>query len=311
MREYIIYNPTQKTRFLETIDKDQYPELYWERLFEKSKDREERYNKDLCNFTTPQIIEFFKYVDTASIDTLNVMRINLIKYGDWCLENTLIDDNQNHFYEITNEIIGNCVSNIKLKNSIVTREQFNEFLFKLDNYTDRFVFICIFEGITGKNLSDISNIKLADIDKKSKTAKLYSGRIINVSQLFVDIAEEANNQKMYYDTLGRKYMLEPKDTIYRQMIKSQKQNILLTEEKLRIRISRVIKISENYGYHFSVKSLYDSGLIDMINTLSEQNDISAADVLYDSKLFEKIYNKYRLNPDIRRKFLLKYSDFLR
>lgn len=312
MRKYVSYNHAQKTRFLEIIDKEQYPELYWERLFEKSKDREERYNKDLCNFTTPEIIEFFKYVDTASVDTLNVMRINLVKYGDWCLENTLINDNQNHFREITNEMIGNCVSNIKLKNSIVTREQLNELLFKLDNYTDRFVFMSIFEGITGKALVEISNMKISDINTSNNTVRLCTGRIINISEQFIDIAKEANEQSLYYDSSGRKYNLESRDAIYKQMIKSKKDKMSIpSEEQLGRQLARVVKASRNHGYYLSVKSLHDSGAINMINDICKEHNISAENVLYDNNYFNIIHNKYDIHSNIRKKFLLMYSDFLK
>jgi len=302
MREYIFYNKDQKNRFLETIDKKQYSELHWERLFEKTGEREQHYKKDLCNFTKQQAIEVLKWFGSSSYKTLNVLKLDLEKYVGWCLANTLVTDNQNHFSELDDKIINLCVDTSKMKQMIISQDKFTDFINVLDNDIDKYVYMALYEGISRTKLVDLLNLKMSDIDESNMTATLSSCKIIPVSKRFINICKLANEQEFRVTQDGRKCNLENSLTIY-------KRRVTTTEDNYRI-IQRLIRTIKIDGYNLTTKSITTSGLINMINELAEKNHCTGEEVLYNKDLFKKIHNKYNLDPYTKKGFILRYSDFL-
>jgi len=302
MREYVFYNNKQKERFLAAIDKGQYPDLYWERLFEKTGEREQHHKKDLCDFTRQEAIEVLKWFGSSSYKTLNVIKLNIEKYVNWCLVNTLVSDNQNHFTELDNEIINLCVDLSKAKRMIISKDKFMECINLMDNDVDKYVYMALFEGVSGTKLADLINLKMSDIDESNKTATLSSGKTIPISQQFIDICKAANEQKIQVTKDGRKYKLESAYTIYKRRVDS----IADSQHT----IQRTIKRLSIDGYDLTAKSIIKSGLIDMINELAIENNCTAEDVLYNKDLFDKIQSKYEFNPVTKKRFLLENSDLL-
>ena len=302
MREYIFYNKEQKNRFLETIDKKQYSELHWERLFEKTGEREQHYKKDLCNFTKQQAIEVLKWFGSSSYKTLNVLKLDLEKYVGWCLINTLVVDNQNHFSELDDKVINSCVDSSKMKQMIIPKDKFITFINSLDNYIDKYIYMALYEGISGLQLIDLLNIKMEDIDESNMTISLSSGKVIPVSKQFINICKLADKEEFRVTKDGRKCYLESSSTIYKRRPNT-------TEDSHRV-IQRLIRTSTIDGYSLTTKSIMNSGLINMINELAKENNCNGEDVIYNEDLFKEIHNKYNLDPYLRKRFVLEYSDFL-
>lgn len=293
------YNAEEKEWFLSEIGIERYPERWWERLFEKSRLLEDKYQKDLYGFTAVQIQELYKLLN-LNLESLIVLNTNLIKYGNWALTNNLLIDGQNHFTEFNTELLNRCVSKAALQQSVVSLDEFRLLIRDFDNYQDKFIYYCLFEGIKGKQFSDVINLKLEDIDQRQKTVKLFSGRTIEVSQDFIDISIEANKETLYYSF--RPLKLIPSEYIYKS-----KENVTKDQRGRNIQRTFVRMVESK---RINANAIFQSGLIHYLNKRAKERGVHVKDMIYDLDMCGDIIDKYCLNKDTRGRFLIKYEDFL-
>ena len=303
-----MYNNNDKIRFTATINLDQYPERYWELVFEKSEQLEEMYNKDLYNFTKKEIIGFYKYLDSKSLDYLMVMNLNLIKYAQWALQETLIVDGQNHFAEITNNELSECVNKFGINESIITKERLSELLNKIHAAKEKFIIIALFEGIKGVKYQEIVHANIKDINITKNTMKLCTGRTVEVSNDLIRIAKEADAEVEYISPKGKKYTLygEPGG-----LCKYVRQDI--SEENRGDVVGKTIRnVLDTIGAskYITINSIFTSGLIHKINQFAERDGSSAEEVLSNPDHIKYLENQYGWNYMIKKRFILKYKDFL-
>lgn len=301
-----IYNPDIKAMFIDWIDLSKYPPRWWERVFEKTYILENKYNKDLANFTTEQIIEFYKFLDVNSLESLMVYNINLIKYGNWALGEHIIVDGQNHFLEINNEHLAACINTLELGKSILTYKELRQLMGQLYNDQDRFIFFCLFEGIKGKDYAEILALKMSDIN--GNQVQLID-RTITVSDDFVAIAKEADKELEYITLTQRPIELIPSLTIYKEKFNSR------GIDPGRTIYSTLVRGIQMAGATSAIttSSIYNSGLIHYLNKLATDQKVSVETLLEDMKyrtMVQPILDKYRFNINIKKRFMLKYKEYL-
>ena len=305
-----IYNKEIKERFLNSIDLEQYPSRWWERLFEKSYIIEEPKQKDLYSFTTPEILEFYKFLDIGTIAPLVVYNTNLVIYAQWALNENLITDGQNHYDVINSDILSTCLNNVKLKQSILS---YKEFLYlinhKIVNDQDKFVFFCLWEGIKGKNYIDIVNLKLSDINEENQSVELSSGRTVYVSKEFIDIAKAAERQIDYVLLIGDNKPTPLIDTgcIFKEKSNSRGIDICRTVYNT---IVRNINTVDGLNDVVSANSIRDSGLIYHLNQRADKLGITVEELIYSLDDCMDIFKKYTFDTKTRKRWRLQYKDFL-
>lgn len=306
-----VYNQENKEWFLKSIDLSQYPPRWWERVFEKSYMFEKIKNKDLYNFTTPDIMEFYKFLDIGTLAPLIIYNSNLVKYAQWALNESLIIDGQNHFNELTSDILVNCLNITKTQQSILSYEAFMDLINrKIVNDQDKFIFFCLFEGIKGKNYQEIVDMKLSDIDEDNLVIHLSSGRDINVSREFIEICKKADKQTIYVGLIGNEIerKLVPGVGIIKEKSNSQGKDLNRTVYNAIVRnIASVFELADVV----TAKSIRDSGLIYYLNKRAEKLDVPVSELVYNLDNWRDLIDKYQFNPDARKRWLLQYKDFLK
>lgn len=299
-----MYNEELKQRFINSIDLAQYPDRFWDRVFAKAELLEKKNEKDICNFSTKELIEYYKSFESSSAVSLNVTNINLRKYAQFCLQNGLINDGQNHFYEIDMAQLQNCINANVQGSGIVTLEFLqHDILPYLLSEKDKFIFMSFFEGITGYNYVDLINLKISDIDMKNKTVNGCP-----VSDVFINAAIEADKELEYARNEKTIIKFIPSDTIFKDTEKSMSYE----PETKRINIGKVVTRNIDrigIGRKITPTSLVVSGTINYINKLADIHNVSGKDVLYDDKLFELIKKKYNFNRNVRKGFIIRYGNF--
>lgn len=304
-----IYNQEIKERFLQSIDLSRYPTRWWERLFEKTYMFENFRKKDFYNFTVPEILEFYKFLDISTIAPLVVYNTNIVIYAQWALNENLIADGQNHFDLIDVEILNSCISKGKLEQSILTYEMFQNLIIRrILNDQDKFVFFCLFEGIKGRDYQDIVNIKLADIDEAAQTIRL-NDRVISIPQDFINIAHKADEQTTYYTLTDRNIesKLIPSTRIFKEKHNSAGKDINRTVYNT---IVRNIKTLDELSEAVSAKSIRESGFIYYLNERAKELKQSVEYLLNNPSTCQDIIDKYQFNISTRKRWLLQYKDFL-
>lgn len=301
-----MYNQIQKEKYIELRESEvKLPNNYLLSQFNKSKKHEELINKDISNFDETQIVEYYKSLNIASLESLTVINSQLSMYTHWCLQNNLVNDNQNHFLNINIEILYSCINKAVFVKQIVTKEEVLNYVSQLPNESDQFIMLGLFEGIKGKEFCELVHIKLGDI--KGRVATLVTGRDVMISDRLYEIAVSSDKSYQYYPLTGNEVKVMPLvgDTIIKNYPN-------ISEDVSAFQLGRRIynKITRSLNYvgvlqWLSANSLYESGKINMVIERSKFYGVSAQDYVY-SENFKEVEKQY--NSQITRStFLLKYG----
>ena len=307
-----MYNETIKNRYMQEKESTtNMPKGYLERQFNKSESFENALNKDICNFTAYEIMDFYKTINIASLESLVVLNSHLSMYAQWCLQQNLVPDCQNHFEEIDSDILIGCVNTTTLEKSIVSRETLNVWLTSLDNKSDAFVMLCLFEGIKGKDFCEIANMKLSDFS--GNTVKLCTGREMIVPDKLVELAEITDKTMEYHavsKTNKKVYPLVDEGYILKRYSNSQEEvSDYQRGRRIYQKLLRNFEILEVAEY-MKPNSLVESGKIDYINRRAKEEGMSGKDFLF-SDFVDEVEDKY--GYDMKRlkvSFCRKYGECL-
>jgi hypothetical protein len=120
------------------------------------------------------------------MSSLIVYNANLTHYGAWALQNNMILDGQNHFYEIDSKLLSTCVDKMFIANSVITYEQLIHSFNQFNSHMDKYLVFALFEGIKGKDFSEITDLRIEDwteetfntfttaMEKYKKTAESFT-----------------------------------------------------------------------------------------------------------------------------------------
>ena len=251
---------------------------------------------------------WYKLLDSKSLEYISVINYNIIKYAQWALQESLIVDGMNHFVEITDDEIFECVNKYGLNSSIITKEELDNILFHISSSRDKFVLLALFEGIKGINLDDIVNMKLDDINRSDNTVNLESGKKKKISNQLIQYAIESADEKCYDSISGRTYKYEERPGY---PVKVVRRNGTKSAGDVITKVIRGEFDVIGVPRYVTFNSIYTSGLIHQINQFADQDNVSAAEVLNNPVYLDYLKNQYGHNKSINKRFLLKYKEFLR
>lgn len=271
-----MYNIELKQRFIDDREESVIlPNGYLNRWFIKTAEFEKLNQKDVSNFTYYEILDMYKTFNLNSVEVLQVLNSQLSKYTQWCLQQNLVLDSQNHFLEFKRETFLDCINILMQKLSIVTREQVLDWARQLRNPSDSFIFLALFEGIKGQNYSELAFLKISDFD--GNKVRLNSGREITVSNELYNFALEANYTLTYYSVTENEehvYTLNADDLIIKNYHNTTNTyDVVATGQRIRSRIRRNAKFLGIDAF-FKSNTLTESGKIDYIKRKSKELGIS-------------------------------------
>ena len=307
-----MYNEEIKLRYIEEKESTtNMPAGYLTRQFNKAESFEERLGKDISSFTVYEIEDFYKTLNMTSVESLTVLNSHLSLYTQWCLQQNLVPDCQNHFAEMVSSSLVEYINTFALKKSIITRETLYEWIEELVNPSDKFIMLALFEGIEGENYCELFSLKMSDFD--GNKVKLCTGRELTVSSKLIALAEEANETLRYYTIASngeRSFPLLDEDIIIKNYPNCKSDEPYQKGKRIYGRVKRNFE-SIGIDKYMKPRSLFDSGKIDYINTRSKELEISAKEFIYTPEYAEEV--KYRFGYDLQRlrvSFIKKYGDYL-
>ncbi len=312
-----MYNESYKNEYIKRKNEDStVPTGYLERQFSKTSYFEERINKDVSEWTSKEIIEYYKFIGCSVLKTLVVLNSHLSQYTQWMLEKNLVKDHQNHFLEINDEIIINQCLNISVtKSKILLADDIYNGIQKLDNYCDKFMILALFEGIKGKDYSEIVN---------ARTENFYSGyyiceknnRKMKVSKKLESIALSSAKEDEYtcFGSFNRTVPLFGDYDLIIKQYSNVQENSSDFQKGRRIYI-RIQKIINYIGWNKSVtaNSIYISGQIHFIKEQSKIKNMSTYDYIYSKNFVHDMVKKYGDSAKRFRKkdFWELYKEYLK
>ena len=302
MTATIFYNNLLKRAFIKDYGGTASPAM-WETLFGKSKKLEEVLGKDVCDFTLPEIKNLLKSFRSYNTNVLQVRASIYRTYTNYCIQKGFSKDNQNHFNELTNGIYYECVDKKKAAASYFTHSEIQEIASLLENPKDRFLLLAPYEGILGKDCTQLINLTTDDLLSNNKI-RLEDGSVIEVSSLLYQTAVEAGETFEYTSSEGKsrklkrcEYILKPlaSDLLDDKMTKS---SIHRKYDKLRTKLSIPA---------FGAVLIKNSGFLHYFNKLVEQyGDVHAA---YYSSDYQHLSQRYAIKTSYSR-LRIQYDEYM-
>lgn len=308
--EYNFYNSELKIQYIEEKSKEVIiSNNYLECQFNKTSKMEEELDKDLSNFTVYEIVEYYKLLNISSFDTLFVMNSQFSMYTQWCLQKSLVKDNQNHFLEMTLEHLKDCLNKALVDMKIVTRETVLNWIDQLPNPKDQFVLLGLFEGLKGKDFCELSKLRSENI--KGNITTLCTGREIELSNRLLKIISDCVTEDKYYSISGNGTKVMPlidKGFIIKDYPNARGDvSDFQLGRKIYNSITRILNYFDVLNF-MTANSIAESGKLHMIKERAKELGLSCKDYIY-SNYIEEVEKKFN-SKIVRSIFWLKYEDYL-
>lgn len=276
-------------------------------VFNKTETKETEIGKDIGEWTSSEIIEYYKLLFSASLNTLNSRHSYLKNYAEWCLRNNLLPDNQNHWMEINQDILQTCVHVGKQEQAMLTRKEMEDIIADLLNPRDQCLIYALFEGVEGKQFSELTELNMRQV--KGNTLKLAT-RTIPVSDKLISLMQQSTDEYTYYayGESGRelKYHLDD-DNVFKMTSNSKEISQVRKRQRLYTNLMRIRDFVGNPM--INATSLEESGRLDMVqNYMSYDVNLTFEDTLH--KYTIEIENKYGRIYSMK-KYLLTYAEYFR
>lgn len=284
-----MYNAERKEQYLRERKAEAEIAFNTESGFNIAESFETTYNRDLAEWTSTEIVKFFKFYGTAKIQTLINLKNSFQIYTDWCIINGLVGDNQNHYTELSTEDLLKCIDLHKLQSEIVSRDVLLKELQKLPNYSDRYIFLGLFEGISSKGCM-IGKIRFDQVEPEKIVYDNGDELAISPQLYSIIKTAEMETERVFNGNSNRREVYLPSNTIIRQTIKKNPQNnlSLLIGGRFRSGLKQM-----DLPQTITQKSIAESGRIEFIRNMMKQYNISKKEIFNDEyrQIHEKIFGR--------------------
>ena len=314
MREFIdaeYYNVDWKQRYLKEKETMlSIPSNYIDVQFRKASETEYELNKDVSNWTTYEIIEYYKLLNVTSFESLLCLNSIFSQYTQFCLENSLVRDNQNHFLECTKEILSSCLNKAILDKKMVDRKTVLGWVDELPNPKDQFILLSLFEYGKSKDFKDIVYASTADLDEEKCELKL-SDRTVKVSERLIEIINDCKLEDTYYSISGKGTKVMPL-VDYGYIVKSYpNQNMGLSEFQKGRNIYIACQRMFDYlgvGQWMSPNAVAEAGKLYIIKEKANELNITPMQYLYSDDI-QDVECQYGCRI-VRSVYAKKYGGYL-
>lgn len=263
------------------------------RLFGKTEEYENKFNKDVYDWIDQNAIEFYISICSKNGRTIYNFNSLLKKYVDWCLTRNLVFDCTNHFYEINDDVIYSTCVNIKASGArILSKDFIYKSLTLLDNRSDRYILLALFEGIRGKTMSELVDVHPNDVD--GNRIKLSSGRILTISKELITAIQDSSEEYEYndYTINGNPYTrkFDPSNKgAYKNYYLPNRLEIPTIKNKAHSLTARILRIGAKIGVdNLIAKSIVDSGRLNMCRQIMDKTGCD----LYEALRNEDVVYRY-------------------
>ena len=190
-----MYQAEQKEKFIMDYMRSrvvQKTSLYG--LFRKVEQYEEDFNKDVCMFTKEEATKMYVELKSRSVYTLLNNNVIFKAYTAWQKHCNKLDID-NVYESITIDDLRPCVDAKASK--VLSREEITEIEEQLLNVTDAAIVECLFQGIAGPSMRDITSLHRDMIDKEGRQIVFSDGRVFDISDELCQMLDKAFDEEKY------------------------------------------------------------------------------------------------------------------
>lgn len=321
-----MYNSDIKEKFIADMDcrdLSSYKNTI-QQIFKTSEDMEIVKGKDLAEFDHAEFIQFFKKLRMKTVATARRRIWLMNKYISWYSE------------KINWRIVAPTYTTNEIKSILVEKYSWSylrpnrveDICLNLLPSTTGFLLYAVYIGAGGPSLEEVTSIKLSDLDEKNLKLALYiyddegnriHSRDIAIDNIFIFLAQKADQEKCYYDDSGRKLgYLESSPYILKRREGSVENNLNeLIKSKYKMCRDKIIAANKKAGIKkISVATFRYSGIINYLKELIRLLDINIVfkkeELLKKENqiLIESAAKKYNVNTTTIKRVINEYFEII-
>lgn len=239
---------------------------------------EESVGKEIIDFSQEEILNMYKGFNLTSSNTLQNYNNYLKAYCDFIIYKT--NNGTNHFAGINKDMLKNCIDEDMRKNKYITYNQLKEIERELLNYTDAAILECLWNGIAGKELTDLTYLCKNQVDENKMEVVLKSGKVVKIDRRLLGILDNTFNETdlVCYGAVTKVKKVDGYGQLYKTRDNSYKDS-----DSVRFRwVYRKIMIIRDYvGLpNMSMKTLQGSGMLHYIKKGMSETKLGIREFLY-------------------------------
>ena len=227
-------------------------------FFRKIESYEEKLGKDASEFNKQEALAMYTSLKSRSVYTLMNNNTILKAYCAWMKYYHYLK-NDGVYEQITIDDLKPCVD--KNANKILSREEIYEIEDQLLNCTDAAIIQCLFEGIAGPSMRDITELNDSMLDKENKRLVFPDGRMFNISSRLCELLDEAFQEETYicYGTTMKAKKLVGKGKLFKERDNSYAEDS--DDKRFRMVYRKIQVIREHVGIkELTMKGIATSGM---------------------------------------------------
>lgn len=287
------YNSEVKEEFLNTIEHPEFKNIF-KTMFYNSRNTEEFYDKDLFELNLDQISEVIKNINPATFNSIGNTKSRINSYINWAINNGRKTANINPLHGTGKEWDESFL--INMSDRYLNETDMHDLIETVSNPQDQALIQCIFEGISGRSMSELISMNINDVDKISNTVKVKDSnndesRIVKVSDKCIQFILDAYRQTFYIteSTGGERDLIDYRGSIFK---KTEWKNTKTEQVSRHNLAKRLYTIKEELKLNaLNLNTISESGRIKMAADMIRDNSLTEL----TKKEFAEIGDQFNLN----------------
>lgn len=253
-------------------------------------------DKDVCNFTRPEIDNFYRSIRAQSKERVAVTNSVLKYYKEWCMarNDNFCYDTINYFDTFTMDNFKNYVSRVVLENKFIGYEKLQSYVNELNNPCDQLLLVLLYNGIKGKQLFEIINLHVNQID--GNILHLASGRDVEVGDDVIDLILETNSIYEYQTFTEKadeaKTLKMTGDNVFKNVASVRSDSLESIYHRYSMKLVKFQKAFDNP--ELGMNRIWRSGMLDAIIKKAKELNMDTKEFVM-SEQAQPILKKYEFN----------------
>lgn len=150
---------------------------------------EYKFNKPFYQFSTEEALEMYESVHAISVVTLQNNNLVLKHAARW-FAHQYKKEVSNTYEEITKDQLGTVVDVAKQRSLILSREDVEDIIEQLLNWTDKCIVWLLFYGVGGNLLKELTFMQWNQVSHSDLKVYFKSGKIIDITENVYDMLKQ-------------------------------------------------------------------------------------------------------------------------
>lgn len=271
-----MYKTVQKDIFIsDYLNNRVVSETMVKSIFRYTEAFESQLDKDVSLFTQDEIIKMLKEKHSRSLTSLQNVVVVLKHYTTFIIATGRENSSVNNYSLINKDVLRECIDAEIQNKMILTKEELHDVQDQMLNATDKAILECLFEGISGPNLDDLTGLCAEQLDKINNRIYLSGGRVIQISKRLCDLLMEAFDETEII-SYGDSMVITPvtgRGKLYK--VKPNAHKEATSERKYRWVLRRMVIWRKYFNMPvLTAKSISTSGLVYEIKEALQNTELS-------------------------------------